>query len=54
LRYQLHTSISRSRIGQDPHLTCAQVRPTSGVSALIKQSRYWASIERVLVDIRSV
>jgi len=23
--YQLHTSTSRSRIGQDPHLICAQV-----------------------------
>jgi len=25
IRYQLHRSTSRSRIGQDPHLICAQV-----------------------------
>jgi len=29
-------------------------RPTSGVSVLIKQSRYSASIERVLVYVKSV
>jgi len=56
LHYQLHTSNSRSRIRHDPRRSLrAQTfcRPTSGVGVL-EQRRYSASIERVLMHIRSV
>jgi len=56
LHYQLHTSNSHSRIKHDPRLSLHAdmvCRPTLGVGVL-EQSRYSASIERVLMYIRSV
>ena len=56
LHYQLHTSISRSRIGQDPRLSLHARKfcgPTSGVG-VSEQSHHSVSIERVLVYIKSV
>jgi len=57
LHYQLHTSNSRPRIRHDPRLSLHAhtfCRPTSGVGVLVEQSLYSASIERVLMHIRSV
>jgi len=56
LHYLLHTSTSGSIIRHDPRLRLRArtfYRPTAGV-AVLEQIRYWGSIERVSVFIRSV